>query len=108
MFSKILHANDGSDPAFNALALALDISKQSFAALHMVCVEEIPHLPEYIEEVREETRLGARRFHSVLQKARGMAEQHGALCEPLSIWRTNWAPISWSSALPAIPSYTNA
>jgi nucleotide-binding universal stress UspA family protein len=77
MFNKILHANDGSDPAFHALALALDISKQSSTALHMVCVEEIPYLPEYIEEVREEARLGARQFHSVLQKARGMAEQHG-------------------------------
>jgi nucleotide-binding universal stress UspA family protein len=67
MFSKILRANDGSDPAFNALTLALDISKQSFAALHMVCVEEIPYLREYIEEVREETRVAGRRFHSVLQ-----------------------------------------
>jgi len=76
MFSRILHANDGSDAAFNALALALDISKQSSAPLHMVCVEEIPYLPEYIEEVREETRVAARRFHSVLQKARRMAEQH--------------------------------
>jgi nucleotide-binding universal stress UspA family protein len=75
MFSKILHANDGSDPAFRAFALALDISKQNTAALHLVCVEEIPYLPEYIEEVREETRVAARRFHSVLQKARGMAEQ---------------------------------
>ena len=43
----------------------------------LVCVEEIPYLPEYIEEVREETRVAARRFHSVLQKARAMAEQRG-------------------------------
>jgi nucleotide-binding universal stress UspA family protein len=75
MFSKILHANDGSGPAFRAFALALDISKQGTAALDMVCVEEIPHMPEYIEEVREETGVAARRFHSVLQKARGVAEQ---------------------------------
>jgi hypothetical protein len=75
MFSKIPHANDGSDLAFRAFALALDISKQDTAAFHLVCVEEIPYLPEYIEEVREETGVAARRFHSVLQKARGMAEQ---------------------------------
>jgi nucleotide-binding universal stress UspA family protein len=75
MFTKILHANDGSDPAFRAFALALDIAKEGTAALHLVCVEEIPYLPEYIEEVREETRVAARRFHSVLQKAREMAEQ---------------------------------
>jgi nucleotide-binding universal stress UspA family protein len=76
MFSKILHANDGSVPAFRAFALALDIAKQNTAALHMVCVEEIPYLPEFIEEVREETGVAARRFRSVIQKARGMAEQH--------------------------------
>jgi nucleotide-binding universal stress UspA family protein len=76
MFSKILHANDGSVPAFRAFALALDIAKQNTAALHMVCVEEVPYLPEFIEEVREETGVAARRFRSVIQKARGMAEQH--------------------------------
>jgi nucleotide-binding universal stress UspA family protein len=76
MFSKILQANDGSVPAFRAFALALDIAKQNTAALHMVCVEEIPYLPEFIEEVREETGVAARRFRSVIQKARGMAEQH--------------------------------
>jgi nucleotide-binding universal stress UspA family protein len=75
MFSKILHANDGSDLAFSAFALALDISKQDTAALHLVCVEEIPYLPEYIEEVRQETGVAACRFHGVLQKARGMAKQ---------------------------------
>ena len=76
MFGKILHANDGSDPAFRALALALDIAKQNAAALHVVCVEEVPYVPEYIEEVREEIRIAGRRFHGVLQKARSLAEQH--------------------------------
>jgi nucleotide-binding universal stress UspA family protein len=76
MFGKILHANDGSDPAFRALALALDIAKQNSAVLHVVCVEEVPYMPEYIEEVREETRIAGRRFHGVLQKARGLAQQH--------------------------------
>ena len=51
MFGKIPHANDGSDPAFRALALALEIAKQNPAPLHMVCVEEIDYMPEYIEEV---------------------------------------------------------
>jgi nucleotide-binding universal stress UspA family protein len=76
MFGKILHANDGSEPAFRAFALALDIARQNDAALHVVCVEEIPYLPEYIEEIREETRVAGRRFHGVLQKARGLAAQH--------------------------------
>ena len=74
MFGIILHANDGSEPAFRALALALDIAKQNAAILHVVCVEEIPYLPEYLEEIREETRVAGRRFHGVLQKTRSMAD----------------------------------
>lgn len=75
MFSKILHANDGSEYAFNALSLALKIAKHSGAELHMVSVEEIDYLPETIEDVREETGVAARRFHTVLNKSRAMAEE---------------------------------
>ena len=73
MFPKILHANDGSEHAFRALALALAIAKQNRSDLHIVCVEEIPYLPELMEEVRESTGTAARYFHGVLQRARGMA-----------------------------------
>jgi nucleotide-binding universal stress UspA family protein len=76
MFAKILHANDGSVHAFNALSFALKIAGQNSSELHMVSVEEIPYMPEYIEEVREETGIAARRFHAVLQRARAMAEEH--------------------------------
>jgi len=31
MFSKILHANDGSEPAFHALSMALAIAQQNIA-----------------------------------------------------------------------------
>jgi nucleotide-binding universal stress UspA family protein len=55
--------------------MALDIAKLHGAELHMVSVEEISYLPEYIEEVREETGMAARRFHKVLQKARATAEE---------------------------------
>jgi|SRR5215467_6752011 len=75
MFGKILHANDGSEHAFRALALALAIAKQNGSELHLVCVEEIPYLPEFMEEVREATGIAARYFHGVLQRARSMAEQ---------------------------------
>ena len=74
MFSKILHANDGSEPAFHALAVALAMAKQNNSDLHMVSVEEIDYMPEFIEEVREQTGTAARRFHKVLQRARAMAE----------------------------------
>jgi nucleotide-binding universal stress UspA family protein len=75
MFSRILHANDGSDHAFDALALALKIAKEGNSELHMVCVEEIDYMPEFIEEVRQETGTAARRFHAALQRARAMAEE---------------------------------
>jgi nucleotide-binding universal stress UspA family protein len=78
MFSKILHANDGSDHAFKALALALEIARQNKSELHMISVEEIDYMPEFIEEVRQETGTAARRFHTVLQRARTMAEQSKA------------------------------
>jgi nucleotide-binding universal stress UspA family protein len=75
MFSKILLANDGSEHAFHALALALAIARQNNSELHMVSVEEIDYMPEFIEEVREETGRAARRFHGVLQRARAMADE---------------------------------
>jgi nucleotide-binding universal stress UspA family protein len=75
LFSKILHANDGSDHAFHALALAIRIAKQMGAELHMVSVEEVSYIPEFIEEVREEIGVAARRFHTVVNRARKMAEE---------------------------------
>jgi nucleotide-binding universal stress UspA family protein len=75
MFRKILVANDGSDQAFHALSLVLDMAKESGAELHMVSVEEIPYLPATIEEVREESGSAARRFQNVLSRSRAMAEE---------------------------------
>ena len=75
MFKTILHANDGSIPAFKALGLAIAVAKQNAAALHVVCVEEIPPMPEYIEEVREARGIAARRFHPIVERARSRAEQ---------------------------------
>ena len=76
MFGKILHANDGSEHAFHALALAIKIARENNAELHMVSVEEIDYMPEFMEEVREETGTAARRFHTVVQRAREMAEEN--------------------------------
>src|SRR2546423_11415023 len=77
MFKKLLHANDGSEPASRALQLAITIAKQNGAELHSVSVEELPPMPEFIEEVRETRAIAARRFHPVLQRARARAEQQG-------------------------------
>ncbi len=75
MFRIILHANDGSKPAVKALELAIAMAKQNAAALHLVCVEEIPQMPEYIEEVREAKAIAARRFHPIVERARLQAGQ---------------------------------
>jgi len=77
VFETILHANDGSEPAFRALALAIDIARQNAAALHLVCVEEIPPMPEYLEEIREAKGTAARRFHTVVERARHLAKAGG-------------------------------
>jgi nucleotide-binding universal stress UspA family protein len=74
MFGKILHANDGSEPAFHALGLALAIARQNNSELHMVSIEEIDYMPEFIEEIRQQTGTAARRFHGVIQRARTLAE----------------------------------
>jgi nucleotide-binding universal stress UspA family protein len=75
MFTRVLHANDGSEHAFNALALALKIARQSGAELHMISVEEIDYLPETMGDVREEAGVAARRFHTVLSRSRAMAQE---------------------------------
>jgi nucleotide-binding universal stress UspA family protein len=76
MFSKILHANDGSEPSFHALLLALAIAKQNQADLHMVCVEEMPYVPEeLIGEVGEAVAARGHRFHAAQQRAHATAEK---------------------------------
>jgi nucleotide-binding universal stress UspA family protein len=73
MFTKILHANDGSDQAFNALKLALRIAKKDAAELHMVSVEERGHMPELSEE--NDTAATTVRFDKTVQQARALAEK---------------------------------
>ncbi len=77
MFKVVLHANDGSEAAFNALSLALAIARQNGSQLHMISVEEIDLMPEFIEEVRQETGTAARRFHKVVGRAKEMARASG-------------------------------
>ena len=76
MFARILCANDGSERAFAALALAVKLAKENKSELHMVSVEEIDYMPEFIEEVREESGAAARRFHTSHQRARALAEEN--------------------------------
>jgi nucleotide-binding universal stress UspA family protein len=82
MFSRILHANDGSERAFEALTLALAVAKQNHSELHIVCVEEIPYLPEFQEEVGESAGRAARYFHGVLRRAHEMAAESEVALHP--------------------------
>ena len=71
MFTRILHANDGSEHAFNALKLALLIAKNDAAELHMVSVEERGQMTE----LPEESGASITRFDETLQQARSLAEE---------------------------------
>lgn len=75
MFNKIVHASDGSKYAFDALTLALAIARQNNSELHIVCVEEIPYIPEFIAEVHEATASVAQKIQGVFQRARAIAKE---------------------------------
>lgn len=74
MFSKILHANDGSDHAFKALSLALQIARHDNAALHMVSIEEKGHMPKLAKETDAGSAAATVPFDQVVRRARFMAE----------------------------------
>jgi nucleotide-binding universal stress UspA family protein len=75
MFKIILNANDGSDPAFKALKLALDLAKQNKSELHMASVEEVVSFPELIGEVETERKNADHRYKQVVKRAKAMARE---------------------------------
>ncbi len=77
MFETILHANDGSESAFKALEMALDVAGKYQAELHMACVEEVSSFPETIEDVKREKGAADRRFRGVLKRAQAEATKRG-------------------------------
>jgi len=77
LFKKILHANDGSESAFHALSLAIALAEQNQSELHMVCVEELPNLPEFIADVRDAKEAADRRYSAVLRRASDAARERG-------------------------------
>jgi nucleotide-binding universal stress UspA family protein len=74
MFAKILNANDGSETGFRSFSMALALAKENGAELHMVCVEEIPYMPEFVQEVEEQDERTARRIEKLLKHAQAMAD----------------------------------
>jgi nucleotide-binding universal stress UspA family protein len=74
MFRKIVLANDGSDQAFNALSLALQIARRDQAELHMVSVEGREHMPEPVGEPEAGNIAAPALFDPVTRRARFLAE----------------------------------
>ncbi len=77
MFEKILNANDGSQTAMRSLSLALAIAKQHKSEVHMVCVEEIPYMPEFVDEVEHQDPSVDRRIKTLIGQSKAMAEKEG-------------------------------
>ena len=74
MYRKILIANDGSEGAARALAVAIKMAHQPKVKLDMICVEEIPYAPATIDEVIEEKLEENHRFEKVIEHARLQAK----------------------------------
>jgi nucleotide-binding universal stress UspA family protein len=65
MFKTIVTANDGTDQALRAFALALTLATENSAELHMISVEQISYNhPE-----------ASGSFHGVVNRARAIAEE---------------------------------
>ncbi len=81
MFRKILVANDGSPGAAAALQAAIDLALKYGAELHMISVEEIPHLAETMDEVEGEREEAGHRFGPVIGRSRELAAAQGSSLE---------------------------
>lgn len=74
MYQKILIANDGSEGAAKALAVALKLAHRLKARLHMICVEEMARVPATIDEVVEDKLEQNCRFEQVIARAQLQAK----------------------------------
>ncbi|HXY58279.1 MAG TPA: universal stress protein [Methylocystis sp.] len=82
MFAKILNANDGSETALRSFAVALALAKQNGSELHMVCVEEIPYMPDFVQEVEEQDEKAARRIEGLVKRTQAMADAEQVKLRP--------------------------
>jgi nucleotide-binding universal stress UspA family protein len=75
MFSRILHANDGSAGAFKALDVAFSMARHYRSELHMVSVEEMPWLPGTREEVLGDKELANHKYEGIVARAKEQARK---------------------------------
>jgi nucleotide-binding universal stress UspA family protein len=76
LFSKILHAYDGSEQSFQALTLALAIAKRCGGELHIVSVGEVEYVPQSIGHIQEQERTAAHRLRAVLHRIGATAAEN--------------------------------
>jgi len=82
MFRKILIANDGSENAFRALEVAVDLARRYGAELHQLSVEEhLPHYAASLGEVLEAQREELDYFDEVAEKSKEIASRAGVELE---------------------------
>jgi nucleotide-binding universal stress UspA family protein len=78
MFQRILVANDGSECAFKALRVAVDLAHRYGAELHQVSVEEnLPHYAATVGEVLERQREDESYFAKVCEESTRIASTSG-------------------------------
>jgi nucleotide-binding universal stress UspA family protein len=77
MFKKILIANDGSHTALQALSMGLGLARQYGSEAHMVSVEEIPYMPEFVDEVESRDEGAQRRIKKLIEQSNEVAAKEG-------------------------------
>lgn len=78
MFQRILVANDGSDCAYRALRVAIDLARRYGADLHQLSVEEhLPHYAATLGEVLEKQLEDQRYFEKVAEESERIATGEG-------------------------------
>lgn len=82
MYEKILHAQDGSAGAFEALAEAIELAKRYGTELRTISVEEIPHYGGSVGEVIDEQDWEEHRFREAGDKEQGAGAGGGYRDQP--------------------------
>jgi nucleotide-binding universal stress UspA family protein len=79
---KLLIANDGSEGAQKALALAIDLAKRFRAKLHMIMVKEPLRFPTKLDEITNAEEEASYLFEQVIADAVALGTKRRVVVEP--------------------------